>query len=384
MVTDTGIYGFGDATLNGRELAVAAYLEEHVAPCLIGRDPHTIEDIWQYLYRGVYWRKGAVNMAAIGAIDMALWDIKGKVADLPVYQLLGGKSRSQIGLYAHANGSSIGDTLDEAERLANQGFRTIRLQCAVPGLPVSYGVLDESKDYTELQGNRPLPPEELWSTPKYFNMVEGLFNEARRRLGDDIDLVHDVHNRLTPIEAARLGKLLEPYHLLFLEDAAIAENQDSYRNIRQHTTTPLAIGETYNSIWDCKDLLQDQSIDYIRMAATHAGGITAMRRIADFAAIHNVKTAPHGAPDLSPVCFAAHMQLNAWAPNFGVQEFVGFGNEQTRSLFRHNHVVKDGSALVSDAPGLGIEFDEQAAEAFPYKRSYLPVSRLEDGTLWHW
>ncbi|MGB5579160.1 MAG: D-mannonate dehydratase ManD [Woeseia sp.] len=384
VVTDSGIYGLGDATLNGREMAVATYLEEHVAPCLIGRNPHDIEDIWQYLYRGVYWRRGAVTMAAIAAIDMALWDIKGKVADMPVYQLLGGRSRKGITLYAHANGVDIKDTLDKAEDLANAGFKALRLQSAVPGLKVTYGVLGDKKDYYELQGNRPLPPEEEWSTQKYFNSVEKLFREARARLGDDIHLLHDVHSRLTPIESARLGKSLEKYNLLFLEDASIAENQDSYRVIRQHTTTPLAIGETYNTIWDCKDLIQNQLIDYIRTAATHAGGITAMRRIADFASIYNVKTAPHGAPDLSPVCFAAHMHLNTWTPNFGIQEFVGLGNEQSQQIFRQDIKVENGMAFVSEAPGLGIDFDEEAALVYPYKRSYLPVSRLEDGTMSNW
>lgn len=384
ITTSNGQYGVGDATLNGREMAVVAYLEDHVAPFLIGRDPHAIEDIWQYLYRGAYWRRGPVTMAAIAAIDMALWDIKGKIAGLPVYQLLGGKSRTGVTLYAHANGETIDETLDKAVGLITEGFKAIRLQSAIPGLPVTYGVLGDKKDYFELQGNRPLPPEESWSTQKYFNLVGELFARARKTLGNDIGLLHDVHNRLTPIEAARLGKMLEPYHLLFLEDAANAENQDSYRTIRHHTTTPLAIGETYNTIWDAKTLIEGQLIDYIRMAATHAGGITALRRIADFAALYNVRTAPHGAPDLSPICFAAHIHLNIWAPNFGIQEYVGLGNSESRSIFKHDITVKDGMAFVSDAPGLGVEFDEKAAANFPYKRSYLPVSRLEDGTMWNW
>jgi mannonate dehydratase len=222
VITDTGIYGLGDATLNGREMAVVAYLQEHVLPCLIGRNAHDIEDIWQYLYRGVYWRRGAVTMAAIAAIDMALWDIKGKAADMPLYQLLGGKSRKAVKLYAHANGTDIEDTLNKAEILVSEGFKAVRLQCAIPGLDVTYGVLGDKKDYYELQGSRPLPPEEVWSTVKYFNLIEDLFREARTRLGNDVHLLHDVHSRLTPIESARLGKLLEPYNLLFLEDASMA------------------------------------------------------------------------------------------------------------------------------------------------------------------
>lgn len=384
IVTEDGTYGLGDATVNGREMAVVAYLKEHVAPCLIGRDAHTIEDIWQYLYRGAYWRGGPITMAAIAAIDMALWDIKGKAADLPLYQILGGRSRHGVTLYAHANGANVDDTLAKAEDLMNQGFKAIRLQSAIPGLPVTYGVLGDKKDYYDLQGNRPLPPEETWSTQKYFAMIEGLFEAARDRLGNDIHLLHDVHNRLTPIETARLGKLLEKYDLLFLEDASLAENQQSYDVIRNHTTIPLAIGETFNSVWDCKYLIENQLIDFIRVAATHAGGITALRRITDFAGIYNVKTAPHGAPDLSPVCLAAHMHLNTWAPNFGIQEFVGFGNDEIRRVFPHDMRLEDGMVFVSESPGLGVSFDEDAASEYPYKRSYLPVSRLEDGTMWNW
>ena len=384
ITTDEGVTGLGDATLNGREMAVCAYLEQHVGPCLIGRDPQAIEDIWQYLYKGAYWRRGPVTMAAIAAIDMALWDIKGKIAGLPVYQLLGGKSRKAVRLYAHANGESAEQTLEKAKALMDEGFSAIRLQSAIAGLPVTYGVLGDKADYFELQGNRPLPPEETWSTKKYFKMVVDLFARARDVLGPDVDLLHDVHNRLMPVEAARLGKALEPYDLMFLEDACNAEDQDSLSLVRGQTSTPLAIGETYNSLWDCKALIQNRLIDYIRIAATHGGGITPLRRITDFASIFDVRTAPHGAPDLSPICFAAHMHINIWAPNFGIQEYVGLGNEQTRSLFKHDFKVKDGMAYMSDAPGLGVEFDEAAASTMPYKRSYLPVSRLEDGTLWNW
>ena len=384
VTTEDGVYGLGDATVNGRELAVVTYLEEHVVPCLIGRDANTIEDIWQYLYKGVYWRRGPITMAAVAAIDMALWDIKGKVAGMPVYQLLGGKCRQKITLYAHANGENIDDTLDKVEECIKQGFKAVRLQSAIPGLSETYGVLGDKKDYFELQGNRPLPPEQEWSTAKYFKLVPELFKKARERFGDEVEFLHDVHSRLTPIESAKLGKMLEEYNLLFLEDSSIAENQENYKLIRHHTTTPLAIGETYNTIWDCKDLIQNQLIDYIRVAATHAGGITGVKKISDFADVYNVRTAPHGAPDLSPICFAAHMHLNISTHNFGIQEFVGFGNEQSKEIFKHNMLLENGMITIGNAPGLGVEFDETAALKYPYKRSYLPVSRLEDGTLWHW
>lgn len=384
VVTDEGIYGLGDATVNGREKAVVAYLEEHVIPCLINKDPHQIEDIWQYLYKGAYWRKGPITMAAIAAVDMALWDIKGKVADLPVYQLLGGKSRKGVTVYGHANGETIDETLDNLGKFIEQGYKAVRLQCAVPGLAGTYGTLEGKKDYFELQGNRPLPPEQPWSTHKYMNFIPELFKQARERFGYDVQLVHDVHSRLTPIEAAQLGKLLEPYNLLFLEDSSPADNQEGYKVIRNHTTIPLAIGEIFNTVWDAKDLIANQSIDYLRTAITHGGGITPMVKMANFADMYNVRMAPHGAPDLSPICHAAHAHFNLWAPNFGIQEFIGFGTEKLNSVFSHSLTFDKGLLYLQDKPGLGVDYNEEEAAKHPYKRSYLPVSRLEDGTLWHW
>lgn len=382
--TDEGVFGWGDATLNGREMAVVAYLEEHIKPCLIGKDAHQIEDIWQYLYKGAYWRRGPITMTAIAGIDMALWDIKGKIAGLPVYQLLGGKSRTKIKVYGHANGQNINETLDHLGKLIETGYKAVRLQCAIPGLEGTYGTLADKKDYYELQSKRPLPPEQLWDTNKYLNFIPKLFQKAREKYGTDIELLHDVHSRLTPIEAAKLGKTLEPYNLLFLEDSVTAENQAGYHIVRQHTTTPLAVGEIFNSIWDAKQLIENQSIDYLRAAATHAGGITPMRRMADFASLYHVRIAPHGPPDISPIGHAAHAHLNIWLPNFGIQEFVGFGSNAMNDVFKHPLTYQDGHLMLNDKPGLGVDFDENEAEKYPYKRSYLPVSRLEDGTLWNW
>jgi mannonate dehydratase len=214
--------------------------------------------------------------------------------------------------------------------------------------------------------------------------VPELFKKAREKYGNSVDLLHDTHSRLTPIEAARLGKILEPYNLLFLEDSVTAENQSGYKYVREHTTTPLAVGEIFNSIWDAKELIENQWIDYLRTAATHSGGITPMRRMADFASLYHVRTAPHGPPDISPIGHAAHAHLNSWTPNFGIQEFIGFGGEALNRVFKHPMTFENGHLLVNNKPGLGVEFDEEAASQFPYKRSYLPVSRLKDGTLWNW
>jgi mannonate dehydratase len=379
--TRDGLTGLGDATLNGRELAVASYLSDHVIPCLIGRDAHRIEDVWQFLYRGAYWRRGPVTMSAIAAVDMALWDIKGKAAGLPLYQLLGGASREGCMVYGHANGATIEETIDNALHYKAQGYKAIRLQAGVPGLASTYGV---SKDrYFYEPADADLPTENVWSTEKYLRSVPPLFERARDALGWDVHLLHDIHHRLTPIEAGRLGSDLEPFRPFWIEDPTPAENQEAFRLIRQHTTTPIAVGEVFNSIWDAKDLIQGQLIDYIRATVVHAGGITHLRRIAALADLYQVRTGCHGATDLSPVTMAAALHFGLSVPNFGIQEYMRHTAE-TDAVFPHAYGFADGLMHPGDAPGLGVELDEALAAKHPYKRAYLPVNRLEDGTLWNW
>ncbi|MBU3077943.1 D-mannonate dehydratase ManD [Sphingomonas quercus] len=379
--TEDGVYGLGDATLNGRELAVASYLTDHVIPCLIGRDAHRIEDIWQFLYKGAYWRRGPVTMSAIAAVDTALWDIKGKLAGLPVYQLLGGASREGVMVYGHANGTTIEETVANALHYKELGYRAIRLQSGVPGLASTYGV---SKDrYFYEPADADMPTENVWSTEKYLRSVPPLFEKARDALGWDVHLLHDAHHRLTPIEAARLGKDLEPYRLFWLEDTTPAENQEAFRLIRQHTTTPLAVGEIFNTIWDARELIQNQLIDYIRATVVHAGGITHLRRIAALADLYQVRTGCHGATDLSPVCMAAALHFDLSVPNFGVQEYMRHA-EETDAVFPHAYSFDNGLMHPGDKPGLGVDIDEVLAAKYPYRRAYLPVNRLEDGTMFSW
>jgi mannonate dehydratase len=379
--TKDGLTGVGDATLNGRELAVASYLADHVLPCLIGRDAHRIEDLWQYLYRGAYWRRGPVTMTAIAAVDMALWDIKGKAAGLPVYQLLGGAARDDVMVYGHANGETIEETIERALEYRALGYRAIRLQSGVPGLASTYGVSKDRFFYEPADAE--LPTENLWSTEKYLRSVPDLFAAARDALGWDVHLLHDVHHRLKPIEAARLGRDLEPYRPFWLEDAVVADNPESFRLVRQHTTTPLAVGEVFNSVWDAKLLIQEQLIDYIRATVVHAGGITHLRRIAAFADLFNVRTGCHGATDLSPVAMAAALHFDLSVPNFGIQEYMRHSAE-TDAVFPHGYVFANGALHPGEAPGLGVDVDEALAARYPYKRAYLPVNRLEDGSMHDW
>jgi mannonate dehydratase len=380
--TDEGLTGLGDATLNGRELAVASYLTDHVLPCLIGRDAHQIEDIWQYLYKGAYWRRGPVTMSAIAAVDTALWDIKAKAANMPLYQLLGGKSRTGVMVYCHANGVDIEQTIDEVLRHREEGFRAIRAQSGVPGLDKVYGV-GQSRTFYE-PADADLPGEHDWSTEKYLNHTPQLFDAVRSAVGPEIHLLHDVHHRLTPIEAGRLGKELEPFHMFWIEDPTPAENQEAFKLIRSHTTTPIAVGEIFNSIWDCKDLIQNQLIDYIRTTVVHGGGITQLRRIADLASLYQVRTGCHGATDLSPVCMGTALHFDLWVPNFGIQEYMPH-SEETNAVFPHAYTYADGMMYPGDVPGHGVEIDEALAAKYPYQRAYLPVNRLQhDGTLWNW
>jgi mannonate dehydratase len=381
IVTDQGIYGIGDATLNGREKAVVSYLEDYLVPALIGRDPQQIEDIWQFFYRGAYWRRGPVGMTALAAIDVALWDIKAKAANMPLYQLLGGRSRDRIMSYTHANGKDLESTLEAVAKAKAKGYKAIRVQSGIPGIAKTYGVATSQKNYEPADAD--LPSTEVWSTEKYLNFMPELFAAVRKEFGNELHLLHDVHHRLTPIEAARLGKDLEPYRLFWMEDAVPAENQESFKLIRQHTTTPIAVGEVFNSIHDCRELIQNQLIDYIRTTIVHAGGITHVRRIADFASLFNVRTGFHGATDLSPVCMGAALHFDYWVPNFGIQEHMAH-NELTEEVFSHAYKFEDGFFTPGEVPGHGVDIDEALAAKYPYKRACLPVNRLEDGTLWNW
>ena len=379
--TDQGVYGLGDATLNGRELAVASYLTDHVIPCIIGRDPFQTEDIWQYLYRGPYWRRGPVTMAAIGAVDIALWDIKGKALNTPVYNLLGGKSREGALVYAHANGNDIDHALEDVARQQEMGYKAIRVQSGFAGLATTYGVTKGPGRYEPAE--RGLPSEYAWATEPYLRHVPKLFAKAREALGEELHLLHDCHHRLTPIEAARLGKELEPFHLFWMEDPVPAELQEGFRVIREHTTTPIAVGEVFNSIWDAHDLIRNQWIDYVRMTIVHGGGLTPMKKVADFAELYHVRTGCHGATDLSPVCMAAALHFDVAVHNFGIQEHMPHTDE-TDAVFPHQYVFKDGMMYPGDAPGLGVDLDEKRASKYPYQRAYLPVNRKLDGTLSDW
>jgi mannonate dehydratase len=319
-------------------------------------------------------------MTAIAAVDTALWDIKGKVAGLPVYQLLGGRSRSGVTVYGHANAATTEDLLVAVAGLVAEGYQAVRVQAAIPGLATTYGVSDGPR-YEP--ASSPVPSSAQWSTPRYLAHIPSVIARVRDEFGPDLRLLHDVHHRLTPIEAAGLGKSLEPYALTWLEDPVPAELQAGYELIRRHTTTPLAVGEVFNSIWDCEHLIRHQLIDYIRTSVVHAGGLTHLRRIFDLAALHHVRSGSHGATDLSPVCLAAALHLDLSIPNFGLQEYMPHTAE-TDEVFPHGYRFADGYLHPAEEPGLGVDIDEELAARYPYRPASLPVNRLPDGTMHAW
>lgn len=388
ITTDEGLTGIGDATLNGRELAVAAYLSEHVAQLLIGRDPHRIEDTWQFLYRSAYWRRGPVTMAAIAAVDMALWDIKGKAAGMPVYQLLGGASRAGLRTYGHASGRDLPELFDSIRKHTEEGHTSMRVQTSVPGIKAMYGIAaqlqasGERYDY-EPAGRGAHPAEEDWDTRAYLRHLPGVFEAVRNEFGAELPLLHDGHHRMTPLQAAKLGKELEPYDLFWLEDCTPAENQEALRIVRRYTTTPLAIGEIFNSVFDYTTLITEQLIDYVRASATHFGGITPLKKVMDFAAIYQIKSGFHGPTDVSPVGLAAQTHVGLAIHNFGIQEYMEH-SDKTNEVFEQSLTFSGGLLHPGDAPGLGIELNEEAAAAYPYQQAYLPYNRLVDGTMHDW
>lgn len=387
LTDEPGLYGVADATLNGRELAVATALQEHIAPLLIGRDPDRIEDIWQELFRGAYWRGGPVLMTALAGIDLALWDIKGKRAGLPLYSVLGGRTRIAAAAYTHAGGRDPVEVEDQVRAAMERGFRHVRVQVAVPGATGTYGVAGEREVATAAwpspDGGAMPAVEQGWEPSNYLRTIPRLFEHLRTALGEEVELLHDVHERLSPVQAARLAKDLEPYRLFFLEDPLRPEHKESFRLVRRASTTPIAMGELFHSKYECLPLITEQLIDFIRCDLGHIGGITEARKIAAIAEPYQVMAAWHGPGDVGPPTHAANVHLDCAIPNFGVQEMVFFP-EPVHEVCPGAPEYRDGFLWPQEKPGLGVDLNEDAARRYPYRRGYLPLVRRADGSVHDW
>jgi mannonate dehydratase len=358
--SEPGLYGLGCATFTQRYAAVAAAVDEHVAPLVIGRHPADIEDITRLIHDSSYWRGGPVLNNALSGVDQALWDIAGKRAGMPVYELLGGRSRAAVEVYTHASGASIGETLDRAEELLAEGYRHIRLQTGGPGLG-TYGAPGTGGGYP----GSPYP--DGWDVNDYLARTPELFAAARDRLGNRVSLMHDVHSRLTPKQAVTLARAVEPYRLSFLEDVVAPEHYDWLPQVRAAAPVPIAVGEQISSVSDAVRLIRAGGVDLLRLHTSAVGGLTPTRKLVALAELLGVRTAFHSPGDISPVGVAANLAVDISTPAFGYQESHAY-NEATHEVFPGTPVVHDGYLTPSPSPGWGVDLDEQAALRFPPDR----------------
>lgn len=382
-----GLYGLGCATFAYRHLAVKTMVEEYLDPLLRGRDAEAIEEIWQLMHQNAYWRNGPVENNAISGVDMALWDIKGKMAGMPVYQLFGGKCRQGIPVYRHADGRDLEELCENIQKFQEMGIQTIRCQCG------GYG----GDDYGNTPASAPegaLPGIYL-DSKAYIRDTVKLFEGIRSKIGYEMNLVHDVHERIAPTEVIRLARLLEPFDLFFLEDPVSIEQTAWLRQLRSQSSIPIAEGELFNNPAEWKQLITEHLIDFIRVHISQIGGITPARKLQIFAEQFGVKTAWHGPGDMSPLAHAANIHIDLAAPNFGVQEWSGIEppnfviqdlkgpHGALLEVFPGLPEYRDGYVYANDKPGLGVDLNEKEAAKYPCENTVTTwtQTRKKDGAL---
>ena len=372
-----GLYGYGCATFTQRADLVVDAVNRYLKPFLIGRPTDAIEDLWQAMYNSSYWRNGPVLNNAISGVDQALWDIKGRQANMPVYELLGGRTRRGAMIYSHAAGAEISETIEQARKMMAQGIKVVRLQVGVPG-QAAYGAGRGPASADKTPNPQTVPEDEVFEPLPYVKRTLQLFEAARKELGGDIELLHDVHERVPPRLAVQFAKDMEQFRLFYLEDALSPENLDYFRQIRANCTTPLAMGELFNSPHEWNEVIKESVIDYIRVHVSQAGGLTPARKIALLAESFQVRTAWHGPGDVSPIGHCANVTLDLVSSNFGVQEWT-FANDRVRSVFDGYPVVKDGLVYANEKPGWGVEINEKEAAKYPFGSERGPRKNLNGG-----
>jgi len=370
IITDSGVYGVGDASLNGREQTVADLIDTYLTPMLIGRDPSQIEDFWQL----AYWRGGNIMMSALCGIDMALWDILGKSAGMPLYALLGGKVRSRVLCYSHVLGKTMEEKIAQAADYVKQRqLKVIRLRTGIPAAGGTFGVkAPQDGPMVETW----TPADEIYNTIEYFIRV-------REAVGRDVGIIYDLHERFSPDQAIRIMRSLERYNPFFIEDPVAPDCADSLRYVREKTSVPIAFGELYRSRWECLPAITNHWVDYIRCDVIRVGGITEARKIAALAETYDIKTAWHGPNDVSPITHAVNWHLNVSEYNFGIQE-DGSTDGLIKQVVSGGPVYEKGSLVMEDRPGIGCDVDEEAAARFPFCKAYIPICRQDDGSLHTW
>jgi mannonate dehydratase len=373
--SEPGLYGLGCATFNQRPLAVKTAVEEYLDPFCRGRDADNIEDLWQTAYTSSYWRNGPVLNNALSGLDQALWDLKGKRAGMPVYQLLGGKCRFAVACYAHAGGRDLAALEENVRQYRERGFRHIRIQVGGYGSPHLSGAADfEPAGFG-------LPVGEHMEARPYLKSAVQMFEHIRTKCGDGVELLHDIHERVEPIDAINLCKELERFRPFFIEDPLAPEAIGYFRQLRQQCATPIAMGELFNNPHEWTGLIAERLIDFIRVHISQIGGLSPARKLAALAECFQVRTAWHGPADVSPVGHAANGHLDLAIHNFGIQEAVQF-NQATQEVFPGTPTIKNGYLQLNEAPGLGVDLNETLAAKFPLPERpgyWLPVRR-RDGT----
>ncbi|MFB3777760.1 MAG: enolase C-terminal domain-like protein [Bryobacteraceae bacterium] len=373
ITTDqAGLYGYGCATFTQRADLVVPAVEKYLKPLLVGRPADRVEDAWQMMYNSSYWRNGPVLNNAISGVDQALWDIKGRQAGMPVYQLLGGKCREAAASYTSIGGAEVSQIVEGARKAMAQGYRYIRLQISVPGMS-AYGAGGAGANAPKVQA---LHKDPVYEPGAYIRRTVPMLVEVRRQLGPEVELLHDIHERVSPREAIQFAKEVEPLKLFFLEDPFSPEDIGYFRQLRQQCNTPIAMGELFNSPHEWTPLVAERLIDYIRIHISQAGGLTPCRKIAILGELYNVKTAWHGPGDVSPIGHMCNLHLDLASYNFGVQE-GGNIREVEREIFKGSETFKDGYLYANDSPGWGIEVDEKLAAKYPFGTN----ERGERGTL---
>ena len=379
VLTDQpGLYGLGCATFTQRPLAVVSAVMDYLRPFAIGRDVDRIEDFYQAAFVSSYWRSGPVLNNALSGVDQALWDIKGKRCGMPLYQLFGGKCREAVPVYTHAHGADMVELAEQTKMLMERGFHYLRVQMNVPGL-TTYGSGGRATAMA-------LDPAQMrtWEPTPYVRSVPKMLEYLRLQLGDDVELMHDVHERIPPIQGVWLAKAVEPYRLFFLEDLFAPEDIAYFRMVRQQSATPIAMGELFVNQAEYVPLIQERLIDFIRVHISDIGGLSIARKLAAFCEFMGVRTAFHGPGDVSPIGHAANMHLDLAIPNFGIQELSLFP-EETRAVFPGCPEVRAGCLWPNDRPGLGIDIDERLAAQYAFPEDHLngawPEIRRLDGTV---
>jgi mannonate dehydratase len=382
-----GLYGLGCGTFAYRHLAVKCLIEEYIRPLVLGRDVHAIEEIWQLMHQNAYWRNGPIENNAISGIDMALWDIKGKLANMPLYQLLGGKVRDAVPIYRHADGKDLSELSENIQKYREQGITHIRCQSG------GYG----GGGYGRAPAHAPsqAPDGVYLDARKYMRETVKMFDGIRSRVGFDVELCHDVHERLKPTDAIRFAQALEPFDLFFLEDAIPLEEGEWLRQLRDKTNIPLAQGELFNHPFEWRGLIAERLIDFIRVHLSQVGGITPARKLQLFAEQYGVRTAWHGPGDMSPLAHAANIHIDLASRNFGVQEWSGTEppnfviqelkgpREALLDVFPGLPEFRKGYVYANDLPGLGVDIDEAQAALYPCDSGVTTwtQTRLIDGSL---